>query len=232
MSIGQLTVTLRKEIGKSPTRKLRFSGSIPGICYGVGSEPISISLNTKALQAALDPIKGRNTLLKMRIEGMAQGSREVSVLVKDVQTHALKGIPVHADFMLVALDRPVRVTVPVQFNGKSRGVADGGNLHLEYRKLPLLCLPDQIPAHIAVDVSPLGMGDSIHISDITWPTGVTPALSPETTLCVVTAPREEKAASATAAGAEGSAVADAGKKAAGEAAGAKDDKAKAAPKGK
>lgn len=228
MSIGELTVSIRKENGKSPSRRLRQSGQVPGICYGVGAEPLPIAFQTKALQAALDPIKGRNTLLRMQIEGAPGGTKQVAVLLKDTQSHILRGELVHADFIVVAPDRAVTVTVPVQFQGKSKGVADGGTLHLEYRKLPLLCLPDQIPSHIEVDVSGLDMGESLHVSDVQWPAGVKPALAPETTLCVVTAPKEEKAAAAPV---EGAPAADAAKKpAAGDAAA---DKAKAgAPKGK
>lgn len=226
MDTGQLTVQARTGSGKSEVRKLRASGKIPGICYGANQEPIAIALDVKTLRKALDPVKGRNTLLRMNIEGLHQGTTNIAVLLKDTQMDALRDEPIHADFVCVDVSKPVRVTVPVVLLGKAEGVKEGGTLHLEYRNLPLLCTPDKIPAKIEVDVSGLGIGQAVHIADLKLDAGIRPALSLETTLCVVTAPKAEKAESATTAATPEAAPADA-KKAA-----APDDKAKASAKGK
>ncbi len=234
MEVGHLTVQLRTDKGKSAVRKLRNQGQIPGICYGPGNEPISIALEPKALQKALDPIKGMNTLLKMKIVGSSSAPKEIAVLLKETQQDAIRSELIHADFLRVDLGKAVRVVVPIIYTGKPAGVVAGGYLHLEHRTLPLLAVPDKIPANIEIDVSSLGMGQSIHISDLKLAEGLTPALSLDTTLCVITAPREEKAETAQAP-VEGAAPADA-KKAPeakdAKAAAAKPAAAKPAAKGK
>lgn len=227
MATAQLAVQQRKETGKVAMRKLRAAGKVPGVCYGLREEPIAVSFEEKSLLKVLDPVKGRNTLLHLRIQGDNEKVIEVPALLKEVQRDALRGHVTHVDFIRVDVTRPVLVTVPLVFSGKPEGVKNGGNLHQEVRNLVLYCLPNKIPNSIEVDVRALDMGDSIHVSDLKLEDGITVALAAGTTLCVVTAPKEEKAAAAPATGVEAAATAPAATS--GE---AKDDKNKAAPKGK
>jgi large subunit ribosomal protein L25 len=209
MEVGNLNAKVRPTNGTGEARKLRQAGMIPAICYGAGQDAVQISISPSELQKALDPKKGRNTLLKLHIEG--QSSPE-SVLLKDAQHTKLRGDLVHADFLRVKLDKPVRATVPLVLTGKSEGVKAGGIMHQVYRRLDLLALPERIPEHIEIDVTNLGMGQSIHVSDLKLPEGTKAAIAGNTTLCVVTAPKAEKAAEGAAAegaaaeGAEGAAA--------------------------
>jgi large subunit ribosomal protein L25 len=227
MEVGKISAQARSGIGTGSVRKLRNQGQIPAICYGTGAAPIAVSVDPTALQKALDPIKGRNTLLQMKIEGAGQGAQELSVLLKDTQRDKLTGKLVHADFLRVRMDHPVRVTVPIAITGKAEGVKAGGTLHQVYRSLTVLATPDKIPTKVEIDVTALGMGQAIHVSDLKLEAGITAGLPGGTTLCVVTAPKAEKAEAAAGEGAEGAATPEAAAAApAGEA--KKDDKGKAA----
>lgn len=226
MATVQLALEQRKETGKVAVRRLRAAGKVPGVCYGLHQEPVAVAFEEKSLLKVLDPAKGRNTLLHLRIQSDDQKVIEVPALLKEVQRDALRGHLTHVDFIRVDVSKPVLVTVPLVLSGKPEGVKNGGNLHQEVRNLVLYCLPNKIPNSIEVDVRALNIGDSIHVSDLKLEEGITVGLAAGTTLCVVTAPKEEKAEAAPAAGTEAAAAAPA----AGTE--AKEDKSKAAPKGK
>ncbi len=193
MEVGNLNAKLRSSVGTGTARKLRQAGMIPAICYGAGKDPLQLQISPTELQKALDPKKGRNTLLKLHVEG---SSTPVSVLLKDAQHGKLRGELLHADFLRVDSGKPVRAVVPLSFTGKAEGVKSGGTMHQVYRSLELFCLPDRIPSHIDIDVSALEIGQSIHAADLKLPEGIKAAVAGTTTLCVVTAPKAEKAAEA------------------------------------
>lgn len=213
MEVGTLTVKLRSNIGSGFAKKTRRVGAIPAICYGGGKDPLALQVVPADLQKSLDPKKGRNTLLRLNVEGTKD---QLTVLVKDAQRHPLRGDLVHVDFLRVQLDKPVKATVPLHLVGKAEGVKAGGQMHQVYRTIDLLSLPDKIPTHIDLDVTALNIGQSIHVADLKLPDGVKAALPGTVTLCVVTAIKEEKEKAATADGAaaEGAAAAPAGDKAA------------------
>ncbi|HEX2568912.1 MAG TPA: 50S ribosomal protein L25 [Polyangia bacterium] len=232
-TVGQLSVTYRNQTGSSAVRKLRQQGLIPGICYGKGVEPMSITLDPKALKRALDPDKRTNTLITMNVSGNGAGDQQLTVMLRDWQEDALRGDVIHADFVRVRLDQEVHVEVPIVLTGKAEGVKLGGTLHQVYRRLAIACTPDKIPTQIEVAVDNLNMGDALHVSNINLPAGVKAQLDSGTTICTVTAPKAEKAAAEQAAEgaapAEGAAAAPAAAgaaapAAAGAKAGGKDEK--------
>lgn len=236
MEAGKLNAEVRSSRGSSSNRKLRGGGKVPAVCYGAGEAPIALTIDPSELQKALDPVKGQNTLIHLNM-----GGKGVPVMLKDVQRDALRGNVTHVDFVRVRTDQAVRATVPIVITGKPEGVKSGGTLHQVYRTLTVQCTPDKIPARIEIEVSGLGLGQSIHVGDLKLEAGIQAAVPPTTTLCVVTAPKAEKAAEAAegaeaaAEGAEAKAPAKAPAKGADAKAPAKgaDAKAKAAPaKGK
>ena len=119
------------------------------------------------LMKALDPVKGNNTLIHITVDG-----KSIPVMVKDVQRDALRGQTTHVDFIRVRTDQPVRITVPIVITGKAEGLKVGGTLHQVYRKLQIQCTPDKIPARIEIDVTALGLGQAIHVSDLKLGAGV------------------------------------------------------------
>lgn len=214
MEVGKLNAQVRPNTGTGTATKLREKGQIPAICYGGGQDPITLQINPADLLKSLDPVKGRNTLLHLHIEGQA---KPTAVMLKDTQRDKLRGELIHADFLRVATDKAVRAVVPLSLTGKAAGVKDGGTLHQVYRTLVVSCVPGKIPTNIELDVSALGIGQAVHVSDMKLPEGVTATLAANTTLCVVTAPKAEKAEAAAtgeAAAATGEAAAAGGDKAA------------------
>ncbi|HMU37681.1 MAG TPA: 50S ribosomal protein L25 [Pseudomonadota bacterium] len=224
-TVGTITAQLRPQTGKENNTKLRQKGSIPAVCYGGSQAPLALQLSPHDLQKSLDPVKGRNTLLMLTVEGQ---TGTIPVMLKDTQKHVLRGHLLHADLLRVDVKKPVRATIPVAVTGKSPGIAAGGTLHQVYRTLPISSLPGSIPAKIEIDVSSLNIGQAIHASDVKLPEGVTIALAANTTVCVVTAPKSEKAAEAAATPDAAAAAAAGEAKPAGDKAGAKTAAAKTA----
>ncbi|MEK6608615.1 MAG: 50S ribosomal protein L25, partial [Myxococcota bacterium] len=210
--IGKLSVELRTQTGKGPARRARARGVVPGVCYGRGTKPFTITVDPDALAEALDPSRGQNTLIEV---SLGDGTTR-KVLLRDVQKHPLSGLLLHADFMVVDEGTEVRVTVPVALTGKPEGVKLGGILHQAFHSLRVACRPTSIPAKFEVDVSSLLVGQAVHVSDVKFGEGVRPLADLREAIASVVAPKEEKteveatAAAATAAEAAAGAVPAAG----------------------
>jgi len=237
MEVGKLTVSLRGRSGKGGSRKLRAQGKVPGVCYGSSVdgriEPLPITLDVKQLRTALDPVRKRNTVINLTIEGGA-APRLLHALVKEVQIDALRHDITHVDLLAIDPDKEVRAEVPLEFTGKPKGAIDGGQIRIVLRSLSVRAKPNDIPVKLSVDVSPLGIGDVIHVSAIALPGGVHSVTGRDLAVVTCAAPEEEKI-TAEATPADGAAAAPAAGAAAAPAAGAaaapaKD--AKAAPAAK
>jgi large subunit ribosomal protein L25 len=208
METGKLTVEYRTSSGKNEAKRLRASGRVPGICYGSGSTPLPISLVAKELKKALDPEKRQNTVIHVTVNGAEGGNKELTVMLRDYQTNALRGDVEHVDLVVVDLQKDIVVDVPIVLTGKAVGVVDGGQLHTEHRTLAVSCKPSDIPAKIVADITALKVGDALHVSDLQLPAGVKPKLPPGESVASVVAPKVEKvteAAPTEAAAAEGAA---------------------------
>lgn len=243
MDIIKLDANLRSQSGKTSARRLRREGRIPAIAYGKELPSVSLAVTPRGLTEILKSAHGQNTVVELSVE-----QKKLTVLLREYTVHPVTREPLHADFVEIKLDKPVEVEVPFVCKGKAAGVVLGGILRQVYRRLPILCLPEQIPVVIEHDVTALNLGDHVKTADLTLPQGVTVRLPPDQTVAGVVAPEKEKpedveattavpgaapgasqapgaTAAATAAGATAAAPA------AGAAAGGKDDK-KAAPAGK
>lgn len=189
METSKLNASPRTAVRKSAITKLRQQGLIPVVCYGGGKDPALIQLSSKDLLKALDPVKGKNTLLHLTIEGV-QGS--TPVMLKDTQRDIMRGDIIHADLLRVSPDKPVRAMVALTTTGKAAGVTLGGSVHQVYRQVPVSCVPGKIPSKIEVDITSLGLNQALHVSDVKMPEGVTLAMAPTTTLVTVAMIKEEK----------------------------------------
>ncbi|HZU84457.1 MAG TPA: 50S ribosomal protein L25 [Polyangiaceae bacterium] len=231
--IGTLNATHRAGTGKTVVRKIRMEGRIPAVCYGRGHDPILLSIDPRELLKALDPEKRANTVIALNVDGAGK-QEKLTVMLRDWQRDPLKGNVVHADFVQVKMDQEVHATVPLVIVGKAEGVKLGGTLHQVFRTLEVACTPDKIPTKIDVNVEALGMGDALHVRDLSLGEGVRPLIDPGQTICTVTAPKAEKAAEAApaegaaaeGAAAEGAAPAEGAKAPAAEAKGAEKAPAK------
>jgi large subunit ribosomal protein L25 len=236
--VGKLTVTTRTNTGKGAARQLRSAGSVPGVLYGATADgridPLPIVVNVKALRASLDPIRKQNTVIDLTIEGNG-GARHLSCLVKDYQIDTLRRDVTHVDLLAIDPSKEVVADVPLEFVGKHAGAIDGGQLHIVMRSLHVRCKPADIPVKIEVDVTPLTIGDVIHVSDIKLPDGVHSITGLGQAVITCAAPEKEEAAAtpdaAAAAAPAAAPAAEAGKDAKAAPAAGKDAKAAPAAKG-
>jgi large subunit ribosomal protein L25 len=219
MSVDQAVVEVqsRNTRGKGEARRLRQTGLIPGVVYGAGKEPTALAINPDALRRALKTAHGLNTVLTLKFDG---GKSSRLALLKDWEKEVTSSRLVHADFVEISLDKPVRVEVPVHVTGKAKGTLEGGILEIIRHVLVVDAMPANIPTEIMVDVTELGLGSSIHLNEIKMPEGVKPVAAQNWAVVAVNAVRQEKEPEAVvAAGAEGAAAPAADGKAAAPAAG-------------
>ena len=160
-----LTAEIREEVGKEKAKKLRSKGLIPAIFYGPRSQTIPLVIQSKELAKALQTEAGENVLIDLDIRKGDQSDRKV-VMLKDIHIDPLQRITLHTDFYEVTMDQMVTVEVPIHLVGKPEGTKMGGILEQVRRAIQVQCLPTDIPKGIDVDVSPLKIGDSIHVQDI------------------------------------------------------------------
>lgn len=161
-----LDAVRRTRFGKNEAGRIRREGRIPAVVYGEHREAEPVSVDPRALLRILRSQSGANTLIALTIDGRD----EARVLVKEYQIHPVDHDLLHADFYRVAMDKVLRVTVPVHLTGEARGVkTQGGIVDFVHREVVIECLPGDIPEHIEVDVTPLMLHDGVRVRDL--PTG-------------------------------------------------------------
>jgi large subunit ribosomal protein L25 len=198
-----LVVEVEKREGRGTgfARRSRREGRMPAILYGAGEDAITLSVDSHDFNRRIAHLEGTHLL---QLKSSDAGLNERKVLVREVQLHPVTGAPLHADFHAVRLDQALEVQVPLHFEGKAPGVTLGGILQPVLREITVLCLPTAIPEAITVDVSSLQIHDSIHVSDLQLPEGITSVTDlGEPVVTVVPPVVEKKAAEGAAEGAEG-----------------------------
>ena len=150
------------KFNKNAARRVRVAGLIPAVVYGAGLESVAITLDPKTITKILHSDSGHNTIFDLDIDGTG-----AKAMIVDWQYEPIKGKLLHVDLKRIAMDKTMRVSVPVMLEGVPVGVkAEGGILDQIIREVELECLPTDIPSHIDVDVSGLKLHDSIHVSDL------------------------------------------------------------------
>ncbi len=198
-----LSASLRPESGKGFARRLRMKGLIPAVCYGPFDKPVHVAVDPIALKKAIATPHKFNTVITLEIDGGGD-KQSRTVLFKSFEKDPLDGHVLHADFLEVRMDRDVDVPVPVVLTGRPAGAAEGGILQQVLREIVVRCKPAQIPEKIEVDVSPLHINESLHVSDVKGPAGIKFRTKAEQTVAVVAIPeKEEEAPKPAAAAAEG-----------------------------
>ena len=188
MKVERIEVLARQGRGKGAARRLRRGGLVPAVLYGPGGDR-PVALRREALERILRTHHGGNALLEV-----LHGGTATPALLKEVQLHPLRGEPLHADLLEVAMDRPIRVSVEVRRTGADPvGFKKGGVLTHHLTEVEVECLPAEIPEALEVDLSGLDVGDSFHVSDIPDP-GVRILTEGAKVLFTVVAPTVEKAA--------------------------------------
>lgn len=183
MEQARLDVEIRQGKGKGFARAVRRSGLIPGIVYGHNQEPITIQFHEHGLRKIFQQ-GGENVLINMNVSGKLTET----VMIKEIQRDPLSRRIIHADFMRVSLEEKVSTHVPIVLIGTAPGVREGGVLEFLLRELRIECQVGQIPEHIEVDISSLGIGDQIRVEDIKVPENMTVHDDPVTIVVTVAPP--------------------------------------------
>lgn len=183
-------VERRTESGKGVARKLRAAGQLPTVVYGQSSETISLVADPDALFKLLTGPRRRNIVFKLEIEG---GPTYDYVMVQEYQIDPIKRDLVHADFVVVDPNKPVKITIPVETVGRSKGEREGGKLRAVRPQIEVSARPDDIPEKLVHDVANLGLGAALLASQLTLPEGVEPAYKADFAVYQVAVPRVAKA---------------------------------------
>lgn len=219
----------RRGNGRRYSSRLRATGKLPANVYGRGEKPLSVEVDNREVSLLYQRTIGKNALLIMKFDG-----KDTTVMFKEVQREPVKGKFLHIDFYHVDQAHPLKLRIPVELTGTAKGVREsGGILGHPTRFVRVRCLPKDIPVQIEVDVSELGLSESILLENVTPPAGVTFLDGKHTVLAHVSEIEEEKAPepAAAAAGAAGAPEVITEKKKEGDAAAPAAD-AKAGDKGK
>jgi large subunit ribosomal protein L25 len=210
-----LTAESGRTTGSRASKRLRAEGKIPGVVYGHGSDPRSVTVGRRDLRAALTTDAGMNALINLDVEG-----ENVLTIVRDIQRDAVRREVTHVDFILVNRDEVVTVEVPIVLEGESKEVNDeNGTIDQQAFTLTVNAKPGSIPNEITLDVSGMGIGDTLRVGDVELPSGVSTDVDPEEAIAVAMVTRATIEAEAEDAAADAADEAAA----AGEAAPAADD---------
>ena len=181
-----LAASARPQSGKGPARAARRDGLVPAIIYGNDLEPVSISVERKALERQIHVPGFFIRLVDVALDGEAH-----RVLPREVQFHPVSDVPLHVDFLRFSADRKITVAVPVQFlnEEESPGLKRGGVLNIVRHEVEVLCTADNIPQIFEIDLTGLDIGDAIHASMVDLPDGVTFTITDrDFTIATVAAP--------------------------------------------
>ena len=226
----ELVAEFRETQGKGASRRLRHEGKVPAILYGGHADARALTLSHQKLLIMLDNERFYSTILSLKV-----GDQTQAAILKDVQRHPFKNAIVHIDFQRVEENEKIRISIPLHFTGAavSPGVKSQGGIVSHMRnETEVSCLPKDLPEFIEVDISGLSLNESIHLSQLKVPEGVTlvDLAKDDAAVVAIHSPRAEEpeptaaaaagepaaegaAAAPAAAGAAGAAGADAAKKA-------------------
>ncbi len=181
-----LSAETRERAGKGASRAVRRQGRVPAVIYGANQAPQSIHIEEKGLIKMMSNGHFMNSVVMIDL-----GGRPTRTLPKDVQFHPVTDRPLHVDFLRIGEHSSVTVAVPIRFTGdeESRGLKRGGVLNQVRHELELVCDAAEIPDEIEISLAGLDIGDSLHISAVTLPTGVTSAITDrDFTIATIVAP--------------------------------------------
>jgi len=191
MEKRKLKVKLRDRTGKEYVKKLRKNGLLPAVLYGPHlKKSLPLEVDMKELRSFLSQ-SDKAKIITLEITDQ-KTDKQHNVIIKDSQWDLIKGDLQHLDFYAVTRGETVTTTVPISFVGKSQGEKIGGIVEHLVRELDLECLPKDLPSIIEVDVTPLGLGDSLSVGDVKVPSGITVLTHPQEVVVSVVLPAKEE----------------------------------------
>ena len=192
----KLAAAVRERAGKGASRAVRLTGRVPAVIYGDKQSPVTIHVPEKELTRFLHTGHFMNSVVELQLDGAVHRT-----LPRDVQFHPVSDRPIHVDFLRLALGGTIAVNVPVHFTDEdtSPGIKRGGTLNIVRHEVELNCPSDAIPDQLEISLAGKDIGDSIHISAIKLPEGVTPVITDrDFTIATLVAPSALRSADADA----------------------------------
>jgi large subunit ribosomal protein L25 len=178
----------RGAFGKNASRRLRREGMMPAVLYGADRANVPLTLKKKDLFTILMSESRERTIFQISYD-----SELKNVMIKELQRNPVTDEILHADFIQIAMDRALRVSIPVITVGEAVGVkTEGGFVDLITREVEIECLPKNIPERMEVDISNLHLRQSLKVGDLTAPEGVKLISRPDTLLVIIEAPSKEE----------------------------------------
>jgi len=191
MDTMQLSSEIRTQTGKGSARKLRSTGKLPAILYGPETDPIMLTLDCTELRKALKGKSAETVLLNLRIDSGKKGQSK-KVMIKEIQKDPVERDYLHVDLFEISLKKELEVDIPIHLVNTPIGVTEGGILQHVRREVKVSCMPDDLVDKIDVDVSDLDIGQSLHIGDISFPSGLKSLEDVDVTIVTVVAPRVDE----------------------------------------
>ncbi len=165
MNQVSLKARQRTDTGKQVAKSLRRDGALPAVVYGSGESSTPLTLDYREFEGLLRKTQGESVVINLEIEGM----EDKKALLRDLQRDYLRNQLLHADFQQIRMSDRITTEVSLVMVGEPIGVTrDGGVLDQSLRVVEISCVASEIPEHLEVDISELGMGDTIHISDLSF----------------------------------------------------------------
>jgi large subunit ribosomal protein L25 len=192
----ELNVSVRTDTGKGASRRLRrLNNNIPAVLYGGGKKPVSLTIPHKDIAKAIENEAFFSHIITLNVD-----SKKEQAVIKDLQRHPAKAVVLHADFLRVSDKQAINVRVPIHFLNEDKCVGvklGGGNILKTLNEIEISCLPKDLPEYLEVDMLEIDLGESVHLSDIALPEGVTSvALShgedSDLSVATVAAPKAEE----------------------------------------
>lgn len=180
-----LKAQARTDTGKGAARRLRAQGKVPAVLYGSELDAQPLFVEFKEMSHALNTEAGHNVLITLKVDG----DDGHLTMLREVQRHPVRGELLHIDFLKVARDVKIQASVPIHLVGESRGVKEGGAVEHHLWELAIEAFPTDVPPNIEVDISRLGIGDSIRVFDLALPGEVVILTDTEEMIAAVVEPQ-------------------------------------------
>lgn len=175
MSNTTLVATTGRATGSSASRRLRAEGHIPGVLYGHGMTPLSLTVERRDLRVALSGPAGVNTILSLTVDGASYNA-----VIKEMQRHPVKRTVNHVDFLQVNMNEEITVNIPLRLEGEAKAVlAAGALVDPAVDTIEVLTTPNNMPDEFLIDITNMQPDQVIRLADVPMPTGVTPTGDPD-----------------------------------------------------
>jgi large subunit ribosomal protein L25 len=178
----------RQGLGTNAARRLRAQGFVPAVLYGESMDTTALVLNKKDIVQILRLESGENTIFKVAV-----GADTYDAMIKEIQVNPATDELQHVDLIRISMDKPIKVTVPVEHHGEPIGVkTEGGFVDFITREVEVECLPRDIPESLDIDISELHINQSYKVAGMAVPDGVKVLTDPNTVLVLISMPHKEE----------------------------------------